>query len=172
VQANRGITMAKKKKKSAKSKSSAKSKKSTTPLKPNKTIGILHSGSDNKINNKSIKAFLDELANNGYKVNQNLILDPKSPLFSNDDPGLLATNATTLAGNSWVNLIIAAGGPPSVYCYFGRTELRKDRYKCRFHKLLSTAQPCLEHDWCRRPHLRTRPVQTDSTVQPGALAMA
>jgi ABC-type uncharacterized transport system substrate-binding protein len=107
--------MAKKEKKSARSKSSAKSKKSTTPLKPNKTIEILHSGSDNKINNKSIKAFLDELANNGYKVNQNLTLDPKGPLFSNDDPGLLATNATTLAGNSALDLIIAAGGPPSVY---------------------------------------------------------
>jgi putative ABC transport system substrate-binding protein len=102
------------KKKSAKSKSSAKSKKSTTPQKPNKTIGILHSGRDNKINNKSIKAFLDELANNGYKVNQNLILDPKNPLFSDDDPTLLDQNAAKLVRTK-LDLIIAAGGPPSVY---------------------------------------------------------
>jgi putative tryptophan/tyrosine transport system substrate-binding protein len=109
------------KRKSAKSKTparsnrSARSKKSTTSQKPNKTIGILHSGTAGRINDKSIKAFIDELANNGYKVNQNLTLDPKAALFSNDDPTLLASNADKLAGNSGLDLIIAAGGPPSVY---------------------------------------------------------
>jgi ABC-type uncharacterized transport system substrate-binding protein len=111
------------KRKSAKSNGSAKSAKSkkrpgsrkSTPSKPNKTIGILHSGSAGSTNNKSIKAFLDELAANGYKANQNLTLDPTTPLWSNDDPGLLATNAATLAGKSGLDLIIAAGGPPSVF---------------------------------------------------------
>jgi ABC-type uncharacterized transport system substrate-binding protein len=107
--------MAKKKRKSAKSKRSTRSKKSKTPPKPNKTIGILHSGSAGAINDKSIKAFLDTLAANGYKLNQNLTLDPSTPLWSSDDPTVLATNAATLAGNPGLDLIIAAGGPPSVF---------------------------------------------------------
>ncbi len=101
--------------KSAKSKKSAVSKKNTPPPKPNKTIGILHSGSAGSINNKSIKAFLAILAANHYIVNENLTLDPAPTLWSNDDPGLLAKNAATLAGNSGLDLIIAAGGPPSVF---------------------------------------------------------
>jgi ABC-type uncharacterized transport system substrate-binding protein len=113
--AKRKSVKSKRSAKSAKSKKSAGSKKNTPPRKPNKTIGILHSGSAGSINNKSIKAFLDELAANGYKVNQNLTLDPTTPLWSNDDPGLLAANATTLAVNSGLDLIIAAGGPPSVF---------------------------------------------------------
>jgi putative ABC transport system substrate-binding protein len=107
--------MAKKKRKSAKSKRSTRSKKSKTPPKPNKTIGILHSGSAGAINDKSIKAFLDALAANGHKVNQNLTLVPNTPLWSNDDPTVLATNAATLADNPGLDLIIAAGGPPSVF---------------------------------------------------------
>jgi ABC-type uncharacterized transport system substrate-binding protein len=109
------------KRKSAKSKTparsnrSARSKKSTASQKPNKTIGILHSGTAGRINDKSIKAFIDELANNGYKVNQNLTLDPDKPLWSNDDPKLLADNADKLARNSGLDLIIAAGGPPSIF---------------------------------------------------------
>jgi putative ABC transport system substrate-binding protein len=101
--------------KSAKSKKRAVSKSSTPPPKPNKTIGILHSGSAGSTNNKSIEAFLDKLAANGYKMKQNLALDPATTLWSNDDPGLLAKNADKLAGNSGLDLIIAAGGPPSVF---------------------------------------------------------
>jgi len=106
--------MAKKKRKGAKPKSSAKSRKSTRPLKPNKTIGILHSGSAGKSNDPSINAFLAELDDRGYKLNQNLTLDPKKPLWSDDDPKLLNKNAYTLATTK-LDLIIAAGGPPSVY---------------------------------------------------------
>lgn len=82
------------------------------------TIGILHSGSgptNTPINEKMIEAFIDELANNGYKVNQNLFLDPKDPLWSDDDPTKLANNARTLATNAELDLIIAAGGTASVY---------------------------------------------------------
>jgi ABC-type uncharacterized transport system substrate-binding protein len=99
--------MAKKKKKSAKSKSSAKSKRSTTLPK----IGILHSGSAGPINDPLITAFIDGLGDGGYNAGD-FTLDP--PLWSNDDPNLLAQNADTLARNGF-NLIIAAGGPASVY---------------------------------------------------------
>jgi hypothetical protein len=112
--------MAKKKKKSARSKSSAKSKKSTAPLKKAKTIGILHSGSADQ-NGDTIQAFMAELGYQGYTVGQNLTVAPNGiPLWSNDDPNLLAKNAATLAATDPdldldLDLIIAAGGTASVY---------------------------------------------------------
>src|SRR5690242_3683328 len=93
-------------KRSAKSTSRAKSKKKTKPANTNKTIGILHSGTAGPYNNKSIKAFLDQLASAGYKVNQNLTIDPNT-LWCNDDPGLLKNNAATLAGKAGLDLIVA-----------------------------------------------------------------
>jgi hypothetical protein len=86
-----------------------------TPQKPNKTIGILHSGSAGRINDRSITEFLGVLDQNDYKLNKNLTLDPNRTLWSDDNPKLLGDNADTLATNPKLDLIIAAGGPPSVY---------------------------------------------------------
>jgi ABC-type uncharacterized transport system substrate-binding protein len=126
--------MAKKKKKSGKSKSSAKSK-------AKKTIGILHSGRGNDINKKSIKAFIDELGYYGYEVNQNLTLDPPDPLWSNDDLNLLANNAQTLARNSKLDLIIAAGGPSSVYAILDAQNAEKTNTNVVFTSFSQLTKP-------------------------------
>jgi ABC-type uncharacterized transport system substrate-binding protein len=78
------------------------------------TIGILHSGTNNRKHDKQIKAFIASLAKAGYAAPKNLTV--VGPLWSNDDPTTLAKNAKTLASaNPPLNLIVAAGGTASTY---------------------------------------------------------
>jgi ABC-type uncharacterized transport system substrate-binding protein len=78
------------------------------------TIGILHSGTNNRKHDKQLKAFIASLAKANFAAPKNLTI--VGPLWSNDDPALLAKNARTLAGaNPLLNLIIAAGGSASTY---------------------------------------------------------
>lgn len=79
-----------------------------------KTIGILHSGTDNGMHDKEIAAFISSLKKAGYSKPKNLSVI--GPLWSNDDPGTLAKNAKTLADTvPKLDLIIAAGGTASTY---------------------------------------------------------
>jgi hypothetical protein len=96
-------------KKSAGSRKSGRSKE-REKQKPDKTIGILHSGRVNRHTNE-MGAFTTALAQAGY-TNKNLTIDY---YWSDDDPQKLANNALTLANDTTLDLIIAAGGTASVY---------------------------------------------------------
>ncbi|MGB8743464.1 MAG: ABC transporter substrate binding protein, partial [Xanthobacteraceae bacterium] len=100
-------------------------------------------GSASSANKKSIKAFLDELAANGYQVKKNLTLDPTAPLWSNDNPGLLVKNADKLAGNSQLDLIVAAGGPPSVFAILDAQRLAKTDTDVVFTSFSQLTSPAL-----------------------------
>jgi len=93
----------------------AKTKKASRPKKGKrkaaKTIGILHSGTAGK-HDKEMKAFMKGLGTQGYTSSNLTIV---GPLYSDDDPALLDSNAGTLARDASLNLIIAAGGTRSVY---------------------------------------------------------
>ena len=78
------------------------------------TIGILHSGKQAN-QQRSTTAFKNELARWLQGTGVTVGYDPAGVLWSDDDPVLLASNAGTLASNSNLNLIIAAGGSASVY---------------------------------------------------------
>src|SRR5262249_1829072 len=78
------------------------------------TLGILHSGK--KINQQqSITWFKNELTRWVQGTSTIINYDPADALWSDDTPALLASNAKTLATNPKLDLIIAAGGPASVY---------------------------------------------------------
>ena len=79
-----------------------------------KTVGILHSGEQNKQKN-SIAWFKNELARWVQGTSTTINYDPPDALWSNDDRSLLATNANALANNSNLDLIIAAGGSRTVF---------------------------------------------------------
>ena len=72
------------------------------------TIGIMHSGYENS-HTAVINVFNAEL----LRLLPGVIIN--KTLWSNDDPVLLANNAKTLATNTSLNLIVAAGGSASVY---------------------------------------------------------
>src|SRR3954451_17261421 len=78
------------------------------------TLGILHSGKKSN-QHLSVKAFKDELARWVHGTSVTVYYDPADVLWSDGDPNLLARNARTLATNSNLDLIIAAGGTASVY---------------------------------------------------------
>ena len=99
------------KRKSAKSSKSGRAKK---PAKPDKTIGILHSGRSNRHANE-MKALTDALKKAGYDPNKNLSIDEH---WSDDDPQKLADYANMLANDDTLDLIIAAGGTASVYALY------------------------------------------------------
>jgi hypothetical protein len=80
---------------------------------PTKTLGILHSGAQNK-QKKSIAWFKNELARWVQGTTVTINYDPPDALWSNDNRNLLASNAQALATNSNLNLIIAAGGSRTV----------------------------------------------------------
>ena len=79
-----------------------------------KTVGILHSGEQNK-QKKSIAWFKNELARWVKGTSITINYDPADALWSNDDRDLLARNAQTVATNSKLDLIIAAGGSRTVF---------------------------------------------------------
>src|SRR4051812_40490289 len=109
------------KRKSAKPSKSGQSKKHAKQ-KPDKTIGLLHSGRSNR-HKTEIEALTSALADKGY-TDKNLTIDPH---WSEDDPQKLAEDAYALAKDATLNLIIAAGGTASVYALFNaqnETEIR------------------------------------------------
>lgn len=81
---------------------------------PTKTIGILHSGK--QLNQQRIiTAFKNELERWVQGTAITIAWDPAGVFWSDDDTSLLVSNARTLATNSNLDLIIAAGGSASVY---------------------------------------------------------
>jgi hypothetical protein len=81
---------------------------------PTKTVGIIHSGEQNK-QRKSINWFKRELGDWVKDTVVTIKYDPTDAFWCNDDRGLLATNADRLARNSNLDLIIAAGGSQTVF---------------------------------------------------------
>jgi hypothetical protein len=79
-----------------------------------KTVGILHSGEQNK-RKRSIASFKNELARWVKGTSTTIRYDPADALWSNDNRSLLASNASALARNSNLDLIIAAGGSRTVF---------------------------------------------------------
>lgn len=91
-------------------KSGAGSKKNLAAPTP-VNIGILHSGRAGR-NTAQLNVFLNALR----RANFNPTLLPSGrPLWSDDDPTKLRSNADTLAAAPNIQLIIAAGGSASVY---------------------------------------------------------
>jgi putative ABC transport system substrate-binding protein len=82
-----------------------------------KTIGILHSGTDSKRQQKEIAALINSLDQAGYSVGRKTltIVPNGAPLWCHDDPKELQDNAHALAVNKGIDLIIAAGGSASTY---------------------------------------------------------
>jgi putative ABC transport system substrate-binding protein len=81
-----------------------------------RTIGILHSGSQNK-NKKMVDEFLDTLETLGFKttgLHPNLTIASAGPLYADDDPATLATHAKTLAQTANLDVFVAAGGTRSL----------------------------------------------------------
>ena len=80
-----------------------------------RTIGILHSGTKNNNDQKAqIDAFIKSLGSLGYNTtgaNANLTI--VGPLFEDDDPGTLDTNADALATTANLDVLVAAGGTRS-----------------------------------------------------------
>jgi ABC-type uncharacterized transport system substrate-binding protein len=110
----------------SKSKTILKSKRKTSKpsIKPDKTIGILHSGTGGK-HDAEITALKNSLKLAGYTEGKNLTIVPKgSPLWSHDDPTELSQNADKLALIQGINLIIAAGGSRSTYEIARATNLK------------------------------------------------
>jgi PIN domain nuclease of toxin-antitoxin system len=101
----------------------------------------LHSGSAGRINDPSINAFIAVLDSKGYTVNQNLTLDPNTPLWSNDNPTSVANNAKKLATNSKLDLIIAAGGPASVYALLKAQDTAKTNTNVVFTSFSQLTSP-------------------------------
>ena len=77
---------------------------------PLKKIGILHSGSKDSFS-RQIEEFLNSLEEAGYVKDENV--EVPEPLWADDDQGKLDLNAGSLAGDSSVTVIVAAGGPAS-----------------------------------------------------------
>jgi hypothetical protein len=102
-----GIAMAKAK--HANAKKASRAKKGTS--RSMKTIGILHSGTQGR-NDQEIADLMQGLRQGGYPKADLTVV---GPLFSNDDPSLLGSNAATFARDTTLDLIIAAGGTRTVY---------------------------------------------------------
>jgi hypothetical protein len=96
-------------KRESKPKKTGTAKKRARPQKPHKTIGILHSGTQGR-HDENIAEFTTALRRYGY-TNITIV----GPLWSDDDPQMLADNARTLCKTAGLDLIIAAGGTASVY---------------------------------------------------------
>jgi ABC-type uncharacterized transport system substrate-binding protein len=91
-------------------KSTAKLKRRSPRAGKSATIGILHSGTEQK-HDKEIAAFLKSLKGAGYT--QLTIVPNGEPLWSHDDPKELADNADKLVAINGIDLVIGAGGSAS-----------------------------------------------------------
>ena len=80
-----------------------------------RTIGILHSGTKNNNDQKDqIDAFKNSLSILGYNTTgANVNLTIVGPLFEDDNPGTLDTNADALATTANLDALVAAGGTRS-----------------------------------------------------------
>jgi ABC transporter substrate binding protein len=93
----------------SKNKTAGSKRRLTPPTAAN--IGILHSGRGGR-NTAQINVFLNALRRAGFHPT---LLPNGRPLWSDDDPDTLQSNADTLANAPNIQLIIAAGGSASVY---------------------------------------------------------